>query len=113
MNSIERWIEKFTAAWLNDDIAGMMKLFSDNVQYWETPFQKFANKTELAQAWKYIHKQKDISLNTECVGENVVKWDLRYTLDSQRKHWAGVYVMQIDESGLCNYFWQCGEEEIL
>ncbi len=111
MNNIERWIERFTSAWLNYDVAGMMKLFSEDVEYWETPFQKFANKTELVHAWGYIHKQKNISLNTELIGENLVKWDLRYILDNQKKHWGGVYVVRFDESRLRNYFWQCGEEE--
>lgn len=45
------WCEKLKQYWLKKDISSIISLFEENVEYYETPFQK-VNDLELV--WKDI-----------------------------------------------------------
>lgn len=112
---IEQWLRKFNDSWKDHDVDGVMELFSDNVQYWETPFHKLQSINEIRSEWSAIKNQFDIRLNTSVYSENegryTVKWDLFYSNEShQKKHWAGIYLIELNDDGKCSYFHQVGEQ---
>lgn len=37
-----------------------MSLFTQDVEYWESPYEKFENFEEMQDAWEYIKTQKNI-----------------------------------------------------
>jgi len=111
---IERWLRQFNASWKDHDIDGVMALFSENVQYWETPFRKLQSVDDIRSEWTAIKNQFDIHLDTSLYSEDdgrfTVKWNVSYTDESHReKHWAGLYLLEFDTNGKCCYFYQVGE----
>ncbi len=40
---IETWLKNFKQNWQNNNIEEIIKLFSKNLVYYETPFQKITN----------------------------------------------------------------------
>ena len=64
----------------------MLALFSDDVEYWETPFQRLGSKDELRQEWQAILGQTDIEITTEVYAsegmKHAVRWDLHYSIDT-------------------------------
>ena len=112
---IDTWLSKFKQAWINNDIEAVLTLFSEDVEYWETPYKKLAGFSDLANEWQAIHTQSDIQLDlrvfSSITGKHTVQWELRYKNENgEVQHWAGAYLIRLDESGLCNYFYQVGEK---
>lgn len=113
---IKEWITNFKDGWLSLDIDSVLSLFSDDVEYWETPFKRIESKKHLKEEWKAILKQKDINLKLEEIQSTndfcVVLWYLDYLDESsQRQKWAGTYVIKLNNKGLCIYFHQTGEKK--
>src|SRR3989339_608204 len=52
--SMEKWLEIFRSFWLQKDVESVLSLFTDDVEYWETPFQQLHTKDEIRQAWGQI-----------------------------------------------------------
>lgn len=113
---IDAWLKHFQEYWVNHDIVGISSLFADDVVYWETPHRKLNSHHEIQNEWSAIKNQFDIRLNTSVYAKQderyVVLWDLFYTNEShQEKHWAGIYLIELDKTGLCTYFYQVGESQ--
>ena len=110
---IEKWVEEFKKAWLDRDIRAVLNLFTEDVEYWETPFQKIA-VMDLPNAWNAILTQKNIKLVIEPLmsdGErHVVRWKLTYDRGNDTSQWAGVYILRLNDDGRCKYFYQVGEK---
>lgn len=110
---ITEWIDTFRSAWLGKDIDAVMALFSDDVEYWETPFQKIASK-DLPNAWNAIQTQENIQLAIEPLvsndGQHVLRWKLAYDRGKDVSIWAGLYVLKLNDDGKCEYFYQVGEK---
>lgn len=110
---IEQWLEKFKDGWNAHDVDSVMTLFADGVEYWETPFVRVASKEALREEWLAIHKQTDIDIRTTVYSRDddkfTVLWDLRYSKSGQSHHWAGTYLIKLNEKGICYYFHQTGE----
>lgn len=93
-----------------------MSLFSNDVSYWETPFKKLSSFAELRSEWQAIKSQTDIditfSLFSTIDNTYSIQWDLTYTdrLSSQQ-HWAGVYLLKLNQVGKCTFFYQVGENQ--
>ena len=115
MSNINGWIQKFIKSWEAQDIVGVMSLFTEDVEYWETPFTRIVNKTILEHVWNIIKEQKDIIISCEVFSKEndtyTVLWDLEYfDKNSQKKTWKGIYLIRLNSENLCDYFLQCGEE---
>jgi ketosteroid isomerase-like protein len=114
MTTIENWLSAFTSAWQSHDIDTVLDLFADNVEYWETPFQKLTGKGAIKAEWQTILTQKDIILSTTVFSKDenryAVQWELRYTNEQDTpKHWEGVYLITLDSHNRCTFFFHCGE----
>ncbi|MFO7794196.1 MAG: hypothetical protein R6V35_04450 [Candidatus Nanohaloarchaea archaeon] len=44
MPDINQWIEELREGWITKDIDRVLELFTDNVDYYETPSQKIEDK---------------------------------------------------------------------
>lgn len=114
---IDQWLYKFNDSWKNHDIGSIVSLFDENVIYWETPFKRLHSLFALKNEWAVIKNQFDIQLTTSVYSEQnsryTIKWTLFYTNEShQRKHWSGIYLIELNEQGKCTYFYQVGEYKL-
>jgi len=111
---INDWLVKFKNCWIEKDIDGVMDLFADNVEYWETPFKKLNDKSDLGHEWRAIKTQDNLDLNFSVYStdssRHTVVWQLLYTnSESAIQNWAGVYLIELNDDGICIYFHQVGE----
>lgn len=63
--NINDWLKYFKKYWEEKNINGILSLFSDDVVYFETPFEKIKGKEYLEKEWETILSQHNINLNTE------------------------------------------------
>jgi hypothetical protein len=114
--TIDEWLMKFKAGWEQKEIDKVLELFSNNVEYWETPYKKLNSLEELKSEWQAIKDQSDINLSTSIFssfGNNhAIQWMLDY-IDANGTHqsWAGTYLVTLDEKGNCIFFHQTGETQ--
>lgn len=106
---IEQWLDAFHSAWAGHDIPAVMRLLSDDVEYWETPHKLLGSKQELEQEWQAILTQQNIQLKTKVFsatddGDYAVIWHLRYTRDGQVNESGGTYLIRLNDEGLCTFF---------
>lgn len=116
MNTINTWLAQFVLSWENQDVEGVLSLFDDNVEYWETPFLHIKNVQHLKSEWESIKRQQDIEINCDVFlkekNQYTVIWNLTFSDEfKQKKHWKGVYLIRLNVKGKCVYFFQCGESE--
>lgn len=112
--SIESWLENFKNAWLAKDITAVLALFADDVEYWESPFKRLHTKADIETEWQAIHNQHSTTLDMSCISTgttNTVTWNLTYMQDDTNNVWAGIYVIKLNNVGLCTYFYQVGEKQ--
>lgn len=109
---IENWLEQFKILWLNKNIDDILKLFADDVIYYETPYKKIINKFELQKEWEYIinHeiKKLDFEIFINDKSKNVVKFRYEYILNWNEKMYNWIYLVNL-ENWKCNYFYQVWE----
>jgi len=112
-DKIQSWMEKFKSAWLTKDIDAVFNLFSDYVEYWETPFQKIGKGPELRKAWEEILPLENMQLLYEVfVADNknksyAVKWNFSHTGGES----AGTYLIILDGDDLCRYFYHSAQSK--
>lgn len=111
---IEDWLEDFVRNWQNKDVAAVLDMFSNDVEYWETPFQKISSKRELEEEWAVVRNQYNIKIRTSQVHKNnphVVHWSLTYEDASGKpSEWKGLYIIHLT-NGVCDYFYQVGQSQ--
>lgn len=111
---IGSWLHAFEQAWQTKDFGGIRKLFRDDVEYWETPFRKLETIDAVMNEWRIVRQQSNIEIATKCIAKNddlhVIEWDLSYDLEGLQK-WRGIYLIRLDMTGQCYYFYQVGEKE--
>jgi ketosteroid isomerase-like protein len=106
---INQWLEAFNTNWSAHNIDAVMDLFTDDVEYWETPHYKLDSKDHLRQEWQAVLTQQDIQLHTEVFNSSqdnrhAVIWQLSYARDGELRESAGTYLIGLDDNGLCNFF---------
>lgn len=114
--TIERWLEEFTTNWATHNIDDVLKLFTDDVEYWETPYYKLESIEHIRQEWQAILTQKDIELQTKIFSSNsenkhTVLWRLHYIRDGSAHNLAGTYLIRLNSKGLCDYFYCVSEHQ--
>lgn len=108
---IQNWMEKFKVAWLSKDIDAVFSLLADDVEYWESPFQKMGKDAELRKAWEEILPLENMELEYEIFATDLdknryaVKWRFAHSAGKS----AGAYLIQLNDSGLCKYFYHSAQ----
>lgn len=111
--TIKEWLSKFVKFWENKDVDKVRSLFSENFEYWETPFKKLEIE-EFDNEWSVINRQENLQITTEVVCSeaqtHTVMWGLQYDSSGSTYNWKGLYLIKLDDNtGLCSYFYQVGE----
>lgn len=110
---ISIWLERFEKAWLNKDLRAVINLFSNDVVYFETPFIQLKSSEEILEEWQEVLKTENIEFEYEIFVENqrkgVVNWSLAYDIEEKSVSLKGVYLIKLNEEGLCDYFFQTCE----
>jgi len=111
-DDIYTWMRKFKSAWLAKDIDAVFNLLSDDVEYWQTPFQKIIGKgSELREAWENVLPLRgmqltyEIFVSDETNRQYAVKWNFRHKEGES----AGVYLVGLNKVGRCNYFYHSAQ----
>jgi hypothetical protein len=73
---------------------------------------------EIKKEWAAIIDQNEIDLRYEVFSKDdkkyAVRWDLKYSdKENNQSHFLGVYLIKLDETGLCNEFRQYSEKDVL
>jgi len=116
MKKINDWLKKFSTFWKTQDVEGVMSLFTDDVEYWETPFVKVTSSADLRREWENVKNQNNIVINCKVFSKEDNKysvfWDLKYTdTTNQSKRYKGIYLLRLNPDDKCDYFFHCGESK--
>lgn len=113
--NIDDWLIKFKTNWEDKNIDDVMSLFSVDVVYYETPFKRLNSLDEVREEWAAIENQDKIDLNYNLFSSDgnkyTIQWDLKYYNKEKQKHFSGVYLIKLNEMGLCYEFWHYCEED--
>lgn len=106
---ISTWLSQFQSAWMEKDFEKVLNLFSDNVEYWETPFLQLKNKQEIFEAWQMVktHEVEKLEFELKLSEKNI--FTVAWVYKRSNVEWRGLYLVRLNENGLCDYFFQCGE----
>lgn len=111
--NIQDWLESFKKYWINKDIDNILKLFSNDVEYWESPYQRIY-PNQLRSLWEYIYTQFDIKLELSVFSNQEEKytilWELEYNNQDWLQKYKWIYLMYLN-NWICNYFLQVWEEK--
>lgn len=118
MRRINIWLELFARYWEKYQIENLMTLFTNEIEYWETPFKNIKNKVLLEKEWQIIKDYKDIKLEYEIFSKSwekyTIVWELKYKdVDWEQKRFRGTYLIWLNLEWKCDYFLQCSEEYII
>ena len=105
------WMNDFISCWKLYDIEGVISLFDEQVEYWETPNQLIKNIEELKQEWEYIKTQQNIEIFYEVFSQEKDKFTILWNLKYNEKEVAGTYLIQLNSQNKCIYFHQTCEEK--
>ena len=114
MSEITDWLEKFKNNWEEKQPEKVLELFTEDVKYFERPDQVL-EKDEIRSEWENIKQQEDIELNTKLFSEDsnrfTVQWNLSYKKNGEKTELNGIYLIVLDDRGLCEEFWQYCQSE--
>ena len=107
--NINDWLGKFKCGWEEKNVDKILSLFSGDVVYYETPFHKLSGLDEIKKEWAVIMNQNEIDLSYNVFSKDnnkyTVKWDLKYyDKEKNQFHFSGVYLIKLNEMGLCDEF---------
>ena len=113
--NIDLWLSRFKKYWTEHNVPEVLKLFHDEVVYFETPFQRLESKAEIQKAWEGIKSQNDIKIDCTVYSKDENKfsviWALSYIKEEKVHNVAGTYLITLDEKNLCTYFFHCCESK--
>jgi ketosteroid isomerase-like protein len=109
MRDIEEWLGKFRKNWELGNIDKVLELFTEDVDYHETPFQQI-KAADLRSEWEGVKNQNEIDLEFDVFSSNdekyTVQWSLEYTENGERNRLKGIYLIKLNENNKCYEFWQ-------
>ena len=112
---INNWLSNFNIYWQEHNIESVISLFSDDIEYWESPFYVIRSKDLLKKEWQAILQQQKIIIenNVYCSIDNkhAITWKLSYVKDSKQYKLAGTYLITLNKDGICNYFYYVCQHE--
>lgn len=100
---INNWCEKLKQYWIQKDISKIISLFDEDVDYYETPFQKV---DDIKLVWKDIESQNLQSLEYKIIGEKNNAIIANYIMNDSGRIVDMIYEIELNEKGKCTYFKQ-------
>ncbi len=100
---MNNWCEKLKQYWIQKDISKIISLFDEDVEYYETPFQKV---DDLKLVWKDIESQNLQSLEYKIIGEKNNTIIANYIMNDNGRVVDMIYEIELNKKGKCTYFKQ-------
>ena len=105
MVNLQKWCEDLLKYWTNKDIDNILKLFDENVIYYETPRQKVTGLEDIRKMWSEIKNQGTSNItmkilcsqNNKCIANYVLNSDISYDM---------IYEIELNEENKCVHFVQ-------
>jgi hypothetical protein len=129
---IDRFMERYRAAWEESDERKLTALFAADGVYHNTPFAEQRGHAAIAEYWQRTKLQSDIRLAYEILSRHprggIAHWHVGYQVTSEElfRIWAastgtnmlarkpgdplprlaldGIAVVELDDAGLCRHF---------
>lgn len=115
MSAIEKWLNDFCTEWKAKNVDEVMNLFTEDVEYWETPHKRIETKEQLFIEWGAILEQENLVISTtvfaSCGNKHSVIWGIAYQKSGIQSVWAGTYLIELNKDNKCSYFMQTGEKK--
>jgi hypothetical protein len=119
---LTQWLDAYGDAWERLDADKAASLFSENVKYYETPFELSAEGTEgVRRYWSAeTGRHRDVKLHYEIVSvmdqRAVVLWQADYTRTTTKAkvRLDGIFLLDFDAGGRCKVlreWWHRKEEQ--
>lgn len=110
--SFESWLRAYKAAWEGRNSAAAAGLFTEDAEYYWTPFvPPQRGKAEIAAAWEgAVSGQKDIEFRFEALAVNgatgIAKWRTRLTAvpSNERVEIDGILLAEFAQPSQCRVF---------
>lgn len=107
--SAEDWLRRYGVAWEHADPAAAAELFTEDCQYFETPFSPPACGREgVLQYWSAVQEgQADVSFRFRLLAVQsstvIAHWSASFTrrVSGSSVTLDGVFVLEFDNRGLC------------
>lgn len=99
----DKWCSSLKEYWLKKDITSIIQLFDNEVEYYETPFEKV---NDIETVWKDIEEQNLISLEYEIIGIKDNTVIANFIMNDNHEIVDMIYEIRLNELGKCNYFKQ-------
>lgn len=107
--ALERWLDGYEAAWEMRDASSAAALFSEDAEYYETPFaEPFVGREGIGAYWSDVTAdQRDIDFRSEAIAVEgdvgVARWTATFTSvqSGAPVELDGVFVLEFDAEGLC------------
>jgi len=111
---LDNWLNKLGKAWEERDPQKAASLFTRDVVYYESPFEKPCSSwKEVLNLWLEVPKnQKNIKFGYEVImvlrNLGLAHWTASYSkiADNTEKHLDGVFLVSLNTKGLCTFFKQ-------
>ena len=112
-SDFEDWLDKYGQAWERGDAEGAIRLFTDNANYYETPFDNpMIGHEVIRKYWSEGagQSQKDVQFSYQilAVGEDfgIARWQAKFVRvpSGNQVSLDGVLVSSFDEQGKCKVF---------
>jgi SnoaL-like domain len=112
-SDFEKWLSLLKSAWKNGSSMEASMLFSDNVDYYETPFENYRGRQAVKLLWDEVpNTQTDINLKFERLSFfnslGIAHWSAKYKLIKSGREITldGIFVCEFDDNKLCKVFKQ-------
>lgn len=113
MNSFIEWLDAYGAAWQDRDAEAVVILFSDNSQYYETPFaEPMVGEDAIYRYWSEFVRdtQRDVRFVYEAIAvlgnRGLAKWQAAYVSIPSGKtiELDGILIAEFNDVGKCSEF---------
>lgn len=101
--NLDKWCNDLKEYWLQKDINAILELFDNQVEYYETPFQKVK---DIELVWQDIKIQEITSLEYKILGvkDNIVV--ANFVMNDNGEIADMIYEIRLNNLGKCDYFKQ-------
>jgi ketosteroid isomerase-like protein len=108
-DALTGWLDAYGDAWRQRDADAVIRLFTADALYYETPYaEPFNGRDGIAAYWRRVTSdQRDIDFSSDALGvigdTGVARWSARFTAISTGAglELNGVFLLEFDEQGLC------------
>lgn len=106
------WLNNLKSIWTNKDTRSLNEILSDNIEYFEKPFEKpFTTKSSIIDKWEQdLQNQEEIAFDYEIIHQDekqcVTNWKASFTIGIEKYNYNGIFLIKLDDENRCIFFKQ-------